>query len=59
MNAMKKQPTKRKRDLAPTTIRLEPKVREQLDTMAKRQGMTLGAYLRWLVEEQICYAEAA
>lgn len=52
-------PQKSSRSLVPTTVRLEPRVRKQLTAIAKAHGMTLGAYLRWLAEEQVCYAQAA
>ena len=45
--------------LVPTTIRLRPQVRGELTAIAKARGMTLGAYLRWVAEEQVCYAQVA
>lgn len=45
--------------MAPTTIRLRPSVRRRLIKIAKAHGMSLSAYLRWIAEEQLCYAEAA
>jgi len=41
-----------------TNTRLHPWVRDQLEALAKAQGMTLSAYLRVMAEERVCYSQA-
>ncbi|MBJ6984002.1 hypothetical protein [Luteimonas sp. MC1750] len=54
-------PTKPKdeKHLVPTMVKLQPKLRQQLEVIAKQNRMTLSAYLRLMVEERVCFEQAA
>jgi Ribbon-helix-helix protein, copG family. len=45
--------------LVPTMVKLQPKLRQQIESLAKQRRMTLSAYLRQMLEEHVCFEEAA
>jgi len=40
-------------------VKLQPKLRQQIESLAKQKRMTLSAYLRQMLEEHVCFEEAA